>query len=343
MASLLANSQSNNGNSVFVIYSRRPETPIDLPSYFSPKVELINIQMHSGIEKISSIHKIRSALLEISPHTVFMHSSFAGFLGRISSLFSLKNTKFYYIPHCISFMRADISSVTRMVFIALEWISALKKCDYIACSQSERIVIGKNIPFRKCHLVENAVEPPQQNIQRQSHRIKTVVTVGQLRKQKAPDRFREIAKLVRDIDSSVQFVWVGDGEADIKKELEDANIRVTGWLGKTAVQQTLNDADIYLSTARWEGMPVSIIEAIYSYLPVVASSCPGNIDVVEHESTGWLFDSNTEAAQHIVFALQSPEITSRIAYKAFDRAQERFSVQRYTSEMNKLLQSEKSK
>ncbi|TOF00438.1 hypothetical protein CGJ35_12820 [Vibrio parahaemolyticus] len=48
--------------------------------------------------------------------------------------------------------------------------------------------------------------------------------------------------------------------------------------------------DIYLSTARFEGLPTAIIEAGLSELPVVATPCVGNIDLI-NQSTGYLVPS----------------------------------------------------
>ena len=51
----------------------------------------------------------------------------------------------------------------------------------------------------------------------------------------------------------------------------------------------LSAADLYLSTARWEGLPTSVLEAMAARLPVVASRVTGNIDVVT-DRTGILVD-----------------------------------------------------
>ena len=41
----LANSQSNEGNHVTIIYSKRSDTPKELSNLFNPSIDLINIQM----------------------------------------------------------------------------------------------------------------------------------------------------------------------------------------------------------------------------------------------------------------------------------------------------------
>lgn len=342
MASLLVRAQINNGHDVFVIFSRRSETPSDLSGYFDSSVNLLQIQMSSSLEKLNSLLQIRTALKKINPDIVYLHSSFAGFLGRLSSLFSLYGTRFFYIPHCISFMRKDIGYLKRFMFILFEWVAALKQADYVACSKSEQDAIKASIPFRKCHLVENALEfssiPFLVNLPL-AERKKTVITVGQIRTQKGPSIFAEIAQSVKRADPTVEFVWVGDGDSQVRRALEDSGVRVIGWVPRCEVWKYLGDARLYLSTSHWEGMPVSVIEASFAGIPVLVSACAGNVDVVEHEKTGWLYQTPAEAAVNILSALSAPDISQAIAKAAFDLAQQRFSVQRYFFEMEVLAQS----
>lgn len=337
MAVLLANSQARAGSHVSIIYSRRPETPSNLEMLFLPEITLKNIQMSSLFEKLASLLEIRRTLKLTSPTSVFMHSSFGGFLGRVASIRALSETKFFYIPHCISFMRKDIGPLKSLAFSIFEWIGSIKKADYIACSNSELVAITARIPFRKCHLIENAInynEVPTTIQTSLSGRKKSVITVGQIRAQKGPEAFSAIAQAVKAIDSDVEFFWVGDGDTEARQQLESAGVKVIGWVPKKQVWEHLCQAQLYLSTAKWEGMPVSIIEASFAGLPVIASRCSGNIDVIEHSKTGWLFQSVPEATQYIITALNDHDLASSQAKAAFDLAQKRFSVERYIDEMN---------
>lgn len=336
MTALLANAQARQGNSVEVIYSRREETPDSFEDHFDPSIKLIQIQMCSTGKKLRSIGLIRNELRTSTPDAVFMHSSFAGFLGRLAGLAILPNTQFLYIPHCISFMREDVSRLKKLFFIGFEWIGAIKNSTYLACSQSEQIQISACIPFRKCILVENAVKDlPALNDQ--SGGVASVVTVGQIRLQKGPLEFADIARKVKSKMPDLIFRWVGDGEDDAKQALVDAGVEVTGWVTKDKVIDYLASSTIYLSSARWEGMPVSLIEANYAKLPVVASACPGNVDVVSHGDTGWLFNSEAEAAGYVLAALADPSGTEKIMHQAYKVAQRRFSLDRYVDDMNALI------
>lgn len=341
MAALLANEQVASGKSVDIIYSIRAETPKNLSKIFDPRVRMTNMQMSSLKERFFSLWRIRVFLKANAPDQVFMHSSFAGFLGRISSIGILPGSRLFYIPHCISFMRKDVGMIQRLIFIAFEWVASIKKADFVACSESERKAIAANIPFRKCHLVENAinfVNVPVVPFQALSDKKKIVITVGQIRPQKGPEEFVTIAKAIKALDPKIDFIWVGDGDPMARQKLVQAGVNVIGWVPKDDVWLYLSKASIYLSTAKWEGMPVSLIEASFVGLPVIASNCAGNVDVVEHDKTGWLFESTDEAVQHIFTALNKPEQAIDKAKNAFDVARQRFSARRYVKEMESLAQ-----
>ena len=117
MASLLANGQAARGYSVMIIYSLRPETPSNILDFFDAKIQLINVQMVTFLDKIKAIFRIRNIVAKSKVNFVIMHSSFAGFLGRIS-LVNASNSILIYIPHCISFMRKDINRVQKYFFIS---------------------------------------------------------------------------------------------------------------------------------------------------------------------------------------------------------------------------------
>lgn len=338
MAGMLAEMQSDNGMEVLVLYSEREETPKNIQDLFGEKVVLEKVDMSTLRGKLKSFFIVRALIKKFGASTVVAHSSFAGFIGRISTLLLGSEIRVFYIPHCISFMRQDIGAVKKLLFIALEWTAALKRCTYIACSESEQKSIESCIPFRPCKLVENAVECPP-TPKGGSVRQRVVITVGGIRPQKGPREYAEIAQLLSGRQRNIEFVWIGDGDEKLKKILADAGVKVTGWLDRNEVYNQLNSASVYVSTAHWEGMPVSLIEAMYSKLPVVASRCAGNIDVIKHEDNGWLFDSSSEACDRIATLFSEQGLSKEVADRAYYDACSRFTPERYFQAMSDIMQT----
>lgn len=316
---------------VFVLYSIRPETPSNVRSILGDHVNAKHIQMSGFLGSISSIYNIVKEINESEPDILHCHSSFAGFVGRIASFFT--GRKVIYSPHCISFMRKDLGFVKKGFFILLENIGSLFSKNYLACSKSEAHVIKKYILLAKVFRVDNAVN---RKVKKRSGSIvetPSVVTVGQLRRQKNPARFARIAENLKKIDNEVVFTWVGDGELSYKKCLESVGVRVTGWLERDTVIDLLNSSSIYLSTSSWEGMPVSLIEAMQNNIPVIASTCSGNIDIIDDEVTGILFEDDDQAVDALVKLLGDESLRKKLADNAFTHSLEYHSFERYMKEL----------
>ncbi|MBN3756909.1 glycosyltransferase family 4 protein [Paraburkholderia sp. Tr-20389] len=332
MVCLIANRFANDGHEVHVVYSIRDETPNALRTMFDNRVILKHIQMQ-GRGLFFAIARLRATLVEIQPDVIHLHSSVAGFLGRLATLFSCRRSIILYSPHCIAFMRQDISRFARSTYIALERLASMRKAVYVACSESECHAVWAYLRKRAV-VVENAVSEiwtsehgSLHQCGRASSGFRCIVTVGGIRRQKNPELFARIASTFRD--SNLRFVWVGDGEEKFKQQLVDAGVRVTGWVSREDVIRNLEQASIYLSTASWEGMPVSVIEAMLTGLPVVVSACAGNVDVVRGAVTGVVFNNEIEAINAIKNISDNDVWREDLANRGRCEARRRFSEDRF--------------
>ena len=333
----LANSQCNEGNDVFVIYSRRLDTPKNLSNYFNSKIKLINIQMVSFMDILSSFVKIFKLINEYKPNYIFLHSSYAGFIGRITGLFVSKKKLFFYIPHCISFIRQDIKKFKKIVFIFLEIIASIKKSVIIACSKSELTEIRKFIKLSTSILIENTVSPEYSNLKLNNVRNTNVITVGGIRPQKDPENFAKIANEIIKKDKTISFTWIGDGDDSYKKILTKSGVKVTGWLDPNDVRKKLLNSMIYLSTAKWEGMPISILEALACGLPTVAFNCPGNLDIIKDREIGYVFDNNSEAVKKILILINDRNKINDMSINAYQLSNQKYNLDRYNREINDII------
>lgn len=246
------------------------------------------------IKDIKALWELYTILKKIDGiDVIHLHSSKAGFLGRIVSFLLGKSKKTIYTPHAISFLRLDVSPKKRKIFIWMEKFASLFGGKIVACSKSEKEAIEKQ-GIKNVTFINNGIKPleieKKENI---SDKI-TIISVGRLSIQKNPKLFSDIALEFSD-NPNVQFIWCGDGE--LKSELSSPNIKCTGWIDRKALENYLANADIYLSTSLWEGLPLSVLEAMSIGLPVVLSDCVGNRDLVDNN--GFLYIDKIEAIKNI--------------------------------------------
>jgi hypothetical protein len=96
-----------------------------------------------------------------------------------------------------------------------------------------------------------------------------IVTVGRITPQKDPGFFAETVAAVR---TDADWRWIGDGDPEMRRLLEAAGVEVAGWMKNCDVLRSIADADLYLHSARWEGAPVTLVEAAAIGTPVLARS-----------------------------------------------------------------------
>ena len=360
MVELLANQQVAQ-HEVTVIYSLREDTPKALQDIFDPRVKLHYIDM-SPKHAAKSVWRLRQYIKTMPHAVVHCHSSVAGFLGRLA-VWRLPN-RCFYSPHCIAFMRTDISPFTRRVFVGLEKQALLFGHRYIACSHSEADYIQQYLPGAHVDTVENAVDfsafvgsdahdemtqseerltPERLTPEPQTSEPHTnapddihVITVGGIRPQKDPHAFAQIAAACPF--PHVHFTWVGDGDEAAKKALCDAGVKVTGWCARAKVLAQVSRADIYLSTALWEGLPVALIEAQSVGAILLVNNCPGNTDVVTHGESGYVFSTVSQANEFLYNIINDMPAAKLLAADGPKQARQRFGVARYGAAIQSVYQ-----
>lgn len=135
-----------------------------------------------------------------------------------------------------------------------------------------------------------------------------VIAVGRLVEQKNMALVVETASVLqsRGRGTTVKFVICGEGpQREILQSLVDTN-RLQGVVhllgNRTDLPQLLGASDIFLSTSHYEGMPLSVLEALAAGLPCVLSPIEEHYEIAR-DMAGCVFASND--ALSIASALES--------------------------------------
>ncbi len=99
--------------------------------------------------------------------------------------------------------------------------------------------------------------------------------------------------------------------------------------------------DLVVSTSYSEAMPLAIIEAMASGLPVVATNVGGVVDIVEVGNTGLLNSVNDVKgiANNIVALMLNESARAEMGRAARKRAEEKFELSDSASQTSELLSS----
>lgn len=136
-----------------------------------------------------------------------------------------------------------------------------------------------------------------------------VLSVGAISGQKNYGLVLEIARQCRAIfrgDTIPVFHVVGGGEDLFAMREKVANEGLTEtvvFLGERSdVPARMREADLYLNTSLYEGMPLTLLEAMASGLPIIASDVPGNRELVDEGYNG--FRASLDDPQDFAFMLE---------------------------------------
>jgi glycosyltransferase involved in cell wall biosynthesis len=140
------------------------------------------------------------------------------------------------------------------------------------------------------------------------------------------------AQLVGQQPLPTELWLVGDGEL---RETVQHQVRALGiesrvrFLGvRSDIPDLLRAADVFVFPSRWEGNPLSVMEAMAAGLPVVATAVGGVPELVEDGASGILVPN--EDLHGLVAAMQrmaqNPDLREQMGHAARCRAVERFDI-----------------
>ena len=219
------------------------------------------------------------------------HGSKAGVIGRIVSG-TLPFVRSVHSVHGFA-VNPYISKIRRFVYLNAERVASRFGDVVIAVAG---ILVQKSIEWGmskkvRYYCVHNYVNIDDFRLKRKKDKLIRIVTVANFKPQKNPLMWAETAlKLTSEFDN-VKFFYIGDGP--LRKQVEyllgeNKSIKILGW--RSDIGGLLSEMDIFFLPSRWEGLPLSVLEAMACGLPVIASAVDGTKEVIIDSATGYLVD-----------------------------------------------------
>ena len=264
---------------------------------------------------------------------IHAHGKGAGVIARILIIFNKK--RLVYTFHgihlkCHPFIKRIIYLIYENLLGRIDSIKVLVSESERKYARKSKIYLGKNTI-----VINNGVDNMQnkysrkiknKNIEKSKLSEINVISVCRLVPQKNIFYILEIAKKIPDVTFSI----IGDGPlwSEIKNFILKNKLKNVNLLGKKErIYDYLYNSDIYLSTSLYEGLPISILEAMSIGLPIIASRVTGNCDTIVHGKSGYLYDlMNIENAIGYINKLsRNKKLRIDMGNLAYKRQRELFS------------------
>jgi glycosyltransferase involved in cell wall biosynthesis len=285
---------------------------------------------------------------------VFSHTSKGGVIGRLAGYFA-RVPKRIHVIHGFSFHEFS-SMLNKIVLQRIERVMARFATKLISVNQDDgNFLINSNICERhKVYKIHNGVKIPDEaelmgdldrirflGKEEIDHNKKIVLYVGRLDKQKNPIDLISVFSSIQD--NSSLLVIIGEGPLMNKcKELVNKKglnqkIKFLGF--RTDVNNWYQICSIYVIPSLWEGLPMTLLEAMSFGACCVATNVKGNRECIENGKDGILFSPKqpVEFSHAISILLNDIDKRRNLGNAAREKIVEQFSVQRMCAETYKII------
>lgn len=319
-----------------ILHAHRPKTPANARELFDTDIAMEELAMGRSLSPrgdLSSLMRVLSALRRLKPDVLHLHSSKAGAIGRLAA--ALLRIPCLYSPHGFSFLMLDASPRKRAAYRLIEKLLARLGGTIVACSETE---YRHALSLGRAALINNGVDVgllarilAEQREGRDGGTV-TVGTSGRISFQKNPALFAALAERF----PACRWIWIGEGELDRELKQAKVPIEITGWQDREGTLRRVADLDIYVQTSSWEGMPISVLEAMGLGKPVVATAVVGNQDLVRDGATGFLGSDLEGLALGMARLVSDPALRERQGKAGRDRVLAEFDALRKIEEWESL-------
>jgi glycosyltransferase involved in cell wall biosynthesis len=163
-----------------------------------------------------------------------------------------------------------------------------------------------------------------------------VAGIGRLSYQKNFALFLDTAAKVLEKHPSAHFVIAGTGEDDAALRAQAARLGIESrlqFLGYVGDMTALYPAlDLLLLTSRYEGLPITILEAMAVGIPIVASRLDGMLEILrDGEEAALVPPGDLDAfAVRVCELIEQPDLAQRYASAALTKARAHHSAEAMT-------------
>jgi len=197
--------------------------------------------------------------------------------------------------HGVLAERGAIADFVQGAYLRSFGLEVLQGADRVIClTKSDAEEIEKyGCPFEKIRLVPNAVDT-QLFKPCKEREDSLVVWVGRFVPEKGLENLIKAAEIVSRRVSKARFLLIGYGplKEKITKMANDHGlskfVTIVGPMNRGEIAKILSRATVFVFPSLKEGLPVSVLEAMASEIPVVGTSVKGINEIILDQQTGLL-------------------------------------------------------
>jgi glycosyltransferase involved in cell wall biosynthesis len=298
-------------------------------------------------------------------NVVHSHTPAGGILGRIAAL-ALRDVATVHTVHGLALQdiltnreyleNKPLYRLKTKLKLLLERALDRRTDELIALSAADasRLISGKHTNASRIAVIPNGISDRRRSDQRNAEDIRAaleipaatriVLSIGNLTSQKGHAFLIDAMASMQASSVACTLLLVGEGpdrDALERRATSLGLLECVRFLGRrNDVGALLKVADIFVLSSLWEGLPISLLEAMFANSPIVATSVGGIPEVIRHGQDGLLVEpADSQALSHAIRRLLlDSDLAHRLAASASNRARTLYSSSRMASETQDVYQ-----
>jgi glycosyltransferase EpsD len=348
------------GNEVAVAFNIVQEVSSELVS-LGCKIHQVDFQRNPlKKENVTAYKKVKEIVLKEGYEMIHVHTPVASFITRLACR-NIKNVQVLYTAHGFHFFKGA-PKINWFLFYTLEklaarWTDALITMNEEDYEAARKLKLRSGNSIFKVHGVGLDINTFLPQTKENKERLRTeygydlsdfiLIYVGELSYRKHQDLLIEAVNLLKGVIPQLKLLLVGDGDLLMDYKVKARRLQVENqiqFLGyRKDVAQLMTVADMAISSSRQEGLPVNIMEAMATELPVIVTNCRGNRDLVGHGYNGFVIgeDSAFAFAEAIQKLYYSETMRKEFAKKSRELIQA-YSIENVMNDMREVYTRQSS-
>jgi len=227
----------------------------------------------------------------------------------------------------------------------------IRRASFVSCishyCRSQAMIFSHPDDWTKLHIVHCGVDCDHYMIREHQGDAKQLLFVGRLAGVKGLAVLIEAMAKLRDQQMPLALTIIGDGPDRARLEQQVEKLQLTfqvdfvGYQSPAAVSDILGRTDIFVLPSFAEGVPVVLMEAMASGVPVIATRIAGISELVEENQSGLLVPpGDTQSlTQNIATLVQDPARRTSMGQIGRAKVRQFFNQTREAEWLYHILQS----
>ncbi|RGP45261.1 hypothetical protein BTW32_25760 [Bacillus thuringiensis] len=288
------------------------------------------------LKDIKALMEIRRILKEVQPDLLAIHSSKAGLLGRLAG--GSLGIPTIFTAHGWAFTEG-VPQKKRILYSLLERMAGIVSSGIITVSHYDcQLAIQKKIAsYEKMTVIHNGVPDiiKCKDISQNNKQIQLIM-IARFAEPKDHQILVDVLSTLDTKNWNICFVGEGPLKKEIELEVKKKNLcdRVIFVGNRDDIPEMLAQSQIFILTSNWEGLPLSVIEAMRSGLPVIASNVGGLGELVQDGKNGFLVEKGNKSMlrEKITVLIENFELRERMGLSGRRRYIENFTFEKMVNE-----------